>query len=217
MWKLIFWLIEAIFFHFLDTPANGRYFFVYRKRILKRIFYSVWWRRTFCLVETIFSYFNFFLFKWKVSLKLMEINLFGKDFVPVESDFPSSGNCFVLFHVSFPQVELVNETSWNKSSVFFINGRSQYLCRKKQHQFGRDSKITVKQLICFALSQLLFRVTLHFYTLQHYFHCTFCKSAKLIWVHLAYQLFNYVYSNLMSHVMETKAVVEDFDHCRKIW
>ena len=42
---------------------------------------------------------------------LVETNLFGKDFVPVERDFPPSGNCFLLFHASFLQVETATETS----------------------------------------------------------------------------------------------------------
>ena len=73
--------------------------FVWRKRIFKRIFYSVCWRRVLCLVKTVFSYLIFF-YKWKLLLKLLETNLFEKDFVPVERNFPPSGNCFLLFHSS---------------------------------------------------------------------------------------------------------------------
>ena len=59
-----------------------------------------------------FLLFNlFFFYKWKPSLKLVETNLFGKDFVPVERDFTPTGNCFILFRASFLQVETVNETS----------------------------------------------------------------------------------------------------------
>ena len=59
-----------------------------------------------------FLLFNLFCFyKWKPSLKLVETNLFGKDIVPVEKDFPPSGNCFLLFRTSFLQVETVTETS----------------------------------------------------------------------------------------------------------
>ena len=45
------------------------------------------------------SYLIFF-YKWKLLLKLVETYLFEKDFVPVERDFPPSGNCFLLFHSS---------------------------------------------------------------------------------------------------------------------
>ena len=59
-----------------------------------------------------FFLFNLFVFyKWKPSLELGETNLFGKDFVPVERDFPLSGNCFLLFRAFFLQVETVTETS----------------------------------------------------------------------------------------------------------
>ena len=78
----------------------------------------------FLFVETVFSYLIFFFYKWKPSLKLVETNFFGKDFVPVERDFPLSENCFLLFCASFLQVETVTETSSNKLSVLFINGRS---------------------------------------------------------------------------------------------
>ena len=68
-----------------------------------------------------FLLFNLFFYKWKPSLKLVETNLFGKDFVPVEMDFVPverdfrhSGNYFLLFRASFVQVETVTETSLNK-------------------------------------------------------------------------------------------------------
>ena len=48
---------------------------------------------------------------WKPSLKLVETNLFGKDFVLVEMHFLPSGNCFRLLRASFLQVETVTETS----------------------------------------------------------------------------------------------------------
>ena len=75
----------------------------------------------FCLVETVFSYLIFFFYKRKPSLKLAKIDLFGKDFVPVDRDFLPSENCFLLFRASFLQVETVTETSWKKYSVLFIN------------------------------------------------------------------------------------------------
>ena len=67
---------------------------------------------------------NLFFLQVKTSLKLVEKNFFGKDFVAVERDFPPSGNCFLLFCASFLQVETLTETSSNKLSVLFINGRS---------------------------------------------------------------------------------------------
>ena len=60
--------------------------FVQQKRVFERIFHSAWWRRILCLVETGFSYLIFFFYKRKPSLKLVETNLFGKDFVSVERD-----------------------------------------------------------------------------------------------------------------------------------
>ena len=65
-----------------------------------------------------------FFYKWKPSLQLVKISLFRKDFVPIKSDFPPIQNRFLLFHASFLQVETVTETSSNKQSVLFINGRS---------------------------------------------------------------------------------------------
>ena len=44
-------------------------------------------------------------------MKLVEINLFAKDFVLVERDFPQSRNCFLLYRASFLQVETVTKTS----------------------------------------------------------------------------------------------------------
>ena len=43
----------------------------------------------------------------------MEINLLWRGFIPVERDFPSSGNCFLLFRASLLQVKAVTEASWN--------------------------------------------------------------------------------------------------------
>ena len=58
-----------------------------------------------------FLLFILFFFLQKPSLKLVETNLFWKDFVPVERDFPPSGKYFLLLHASFLQVETVTETS----------------------------------------------------------------------------------------------------------
>ena len=103
-----FLLVEVNFFHFSDTPASES----------RNVF---WANFSFRTVETYFLscgkrflLFNLFFYKWKPSLKLVETNLCGKDFVLVEMDFPPSGNCFLLFRTSFLQVETVTETSWNK-------------------------------------------------------------------------------------------------------
>ena len=42
-------------------------------------------------------------------MKLVETNLFGKDFVPVERE--PSGNCFLLFRALFVQMETFTKTS----------------------------------------------------------------------------------------------------------
>ena len=44
-------------------------------------------------------------------MKLVEADFFGRDFVLAERDFPPKGNCFLLFRVSFLQLETVIETS----------------------------------------------------------------------------------------------------------
>ena len=42
----------------------------------------------------------------------METHFLGKTLFPlVEGGFLSGGNCYILFHVSFLQVEIVTETS----------------------------------------------------------------------------------------------------------
>ena len=130
-WKLTF----SIFLLLVKTT------FCLTKTYFKRICHSVWWRRIFYLMETVFSYMILFLYEWKPSLK----------FVPIERNFPPSGICFLLFSAFFLQVETLTETSWIKQSVLFINVRSSYL-NKKQYQFDRDSKITVNQLTFFTLS-----------------------------------------------------------------
>ena len=62
--KLISWPMEV---NFSDTPSSEGYFLSSGNGFLNRLFYSVWWRRIFCLVETVFSYLIFFL-NWKLSL-----------------------------------------------------------------------------------------------------------------------------------------------------
>ena len=62
-------------------------------------------------METDFILSNFFFYKGKPSLKLVKTNLFWKDFVAAERDFPPSGNCFPLFRASLLQVETITETS----------------------------------------------------------------------------------------------------------
>ena len=62
--KLISWPMEV---NFSDTPSSEGYFLSSGNGFLNRLFHSVWWRRIFCLVETVFSYLIFFL-NWKLSL-----------------------------------------------------------------------------------------------------------------------------------------------------
>ena len=108
-----FWLVEVNFFHFSDTPASERYSLSSGNVLLNQFAIPYGGDRFFGLVETVFCLI-FFFYKWKPSLKLVETSSFWKDFVPVERDFPPSGNCFLLFRASFLQVETVTETSWNK-------------------------------------------------------------------------------------------------------
>ena len=56
---------------------------------------------------------------WKLSLKLVETNIFGKDDVLVERDFPPCGNCFLLFSASFLKVETVTELVETSSFTFY--------------------------------------------------------------------------------------------------
>ena len=60
LWKLIFWLLELIFYHFLDTPSSESFFPSSGNAFFKRILQSVWWRLIFCPVEIVFSYLIFF-------------------------------------------------------------------------------------------------------------------------------------------------------------
>ena len=98
--------------------------------------------------------------KWKSSLKLVQTHFLGKIFFSLlQTDFLSSGNCFLLFCAwtvsETKDVHILVETSWNKLSVLFINSCSRYLSKtKKQYQYGRVLKITVKNLTCITLCQL---------------------------------------------------------------
>ena len=59
-WKLILWLVKLIF-PISQILLLVKLFSVQWKRIFKRIIQSVWWRRIFYLVETVFSYLIFLL------------------------------------------------------------------------------------------------------------------------------------------------------------
>ena len=78
--ETIFWLVEV---NFSDTPASemslscGNVFLNEFFILYGGDGFSVLWK-------PFFSYLLFFFFKWKPSLKLVETNIFGKDFVPVE-------------------------------------------------------------------------------------------------------------------------------------
>ena len=102
--------MEVNFFHFSENPASKRYF-LSNGNVFSNKFLIPYGRDGFSVFWKLFSLFNLFFYKWKSSLKLVETNLFGKDFVPAERDFPPSGNCFLLFRDSFLQVETVTETS----------------------------------------------------------------------------------------------------------
>ena len=58
-WKLIFWIVELIFSHSSDIPSSESYFLSSGKRIFRPILQSVWWKRIFCPVETVFFYLIF--------------------------------------------------------------------------------------------------------------------------------------------------------------
>ena len=102
----------------------------------------------FLLVETDFlatrsQFFPFFRYSFLLvkGFFFSRGNIFLNEFFSfrmVETDFLYCRSCFLLF-------------------TLFINVRSKYL-RLKKYPFGGDLKVTVKQLICFTLSQLLFRV-----------------------------------------------------------
>ena len=99
----------SYFFQFSDTPASERYFLSSGNVFLNKFFIS--YGGDGFSGENLFFLFNLFFYNWKSSLKLMETNFFGKNFVPAERDFPSSGNCFLFFRASFLQVATVTETS----------------------------------------------------------------------------------------------------------
>ena len=89
---------------------NFKYFFQ-RERVFKRIFHSLQWGQIFCHVQIVFSYLILFFLQLKIFTEISGNKCFwGKGFVPVERDFPPSGNCLLLFCASFLQVETVTET-----------------------------------------------------------------------------------------------------------
>ena len=80
---------------------------------------------------------------WKPSLKLVETNLFGKDFVLVEMDFYPVETIFVysvLLSCKWKLLLKLVETN----SLYFLKMTIPNIYVKKQCQFGRDSKVTVK-------------------------------------------------------------------------
>ena len=64
-----------------------------QKRIFKQIFHSIWWRH-FPSCGNRFLLFNLFFLQVEPSLKLVEANLFEKDFVSVERIFHSVETVF---------------------------------------------------------------------------------------------------------------------------
>ena len=99
----------SYFFHFSDTPASEMNFLSSGNVFLNKFFIP--YGGDGFSGENLFYLFDFFFYNWKSSLRLMETNFFGKNFVSVERDFPPSGNCFLFFRASFLQVETVTETS----------------------------------------------------------------------------------------------------------
>ena len=82
------------FFRYSFLLVKGIFFFS-RKHIFERIFHSVWWRRIFCIVEAVFFYLLFFFLQLENFTEISGNKFNWKDFVPVERDFPPSGNCFL--------------------------------------------------------------------------------------------------------------------------
>ena len=79
IWKLIFWLVGLIFSHFSDTRSSEGYFSSNVNAFLNESSnlngghaFSVLWKPI--------SFSNFFLYKWKQSLKLLETHIFGERF-----------------------------------------------------------------------------------------------------------------------------------------
>ena len=101
--KTLFLLVET---DFLATRSQFFPFFRYSFLLVKGIFFSrgniflnefliPYGGDGFSVLQKLFSLIcSFFFYKWKTSLKLVEINLIVKT-VPVERDFPPSGNCFL--------------------------------------------------------------------------------------------------------------------------
>ena len=86
-------------------------FFVYRKRIFKRIFHSVRWTRIFCLMETVFSHLVFCFLKMET---LTEVS--GNKFI---WERLCSTQWKLLFRASFLQVKPLLELV-ETSSLYFL-------------------------------------------------------------------------------------------------
>ena len=110
----------------------------------------------------------FFFYKWKSSLKLVEVHFLG------EKLYSSSHKRFfcVVKTVSFYSVHLSCKSRpllklVKTSSLTFYEMTVPNIQVKKQCQFGRVLKITVKELICFAFSQQFrYNFTLRLYLSQ---------------------------------------------------
>ena len=112
LWKLIFWLLELIFSHFLDTPSSesffpssGNVFLNESSNLYSGDAFSVMWK-------TVFSCSIFFLEVETVTKTSGNPFFWEKTLFPLaERDFLSSENCFLLFRASFLQVKTDTETS----------------------------------------------------------------------------------------------------------
>ena len=98
---------RSLFFPFFRHSCEWKLSFVSWKSIFKRMCHSVWWRRTSCLVETLFSYLILFStsgsrhWNWWPMFLGRTLNLL------LERGFLYSGNClfFCFFSNLFPASE----------------------------------------------------------------------------------------------------------------
>ena len=114
LWKLIFWLVELIFFYFSDTPSSESSFPSSENVFLNESSdpyggdaFSVVWKLFFLI------YLFIFFLQVETVTEISENPFFGgKTLFPIaEKDLLSSENFFLSFHTSFPQVKTVTETS----------------------------------------------------------------------------------------------------------
>ena len=115
LWKLIFRLVELIFFHLSNTPPSESYFLSSVNVFLKESS-SPYGGDTFSVLWKPFSLIYSFFPQMETVTKISVNSFLGGRtfFLLAERDFLSSENCFLLFCASFLQVKTVRENSWNK-------------------------------------------------------------------------------------------------------